>query len=447
MVNALKDLDGAIKYICDGEHEHPNRIDVCEARGQVSTQSQPETSKLLQPTFGRPSNTSAFGQSGPRVTLGQTSSTPAFGQSAGPSTFGQPSSSPFGQPSGPSTFGKPSGPISGFNQATRPATDRFSNLTFGQPSAPAPAFGQTSTPAFGQPATFGRPSTSFGQTSSTFGQPSTQASAFGQPSSQSKGFANQSSGISTFGQPSTQTPAFGQPSAPSSFAGAQQPRVYGTPNPGPFGQNVDQPKSGLFQTPPVSSFGQSTTIIIEANPIQTSAAPSNLFGAPAPVSSGGLFGAAAPVSSGGMFGQPSTTSQTLFGQSRVQTLDDSEGSVPPASDGPSSAIASKVRRSSINLPANNTATRDARGNLMTWKSKEVRQVDNNWFYRETKDSDWQRIWFPNGPPAFAKTEELPESAYDTATKEKYLFAMENGKFGDGGIPLIPPRKEWCNWNI
>ena len=454
----LDDLDGAIKDICNGENEHPNRIDVCKA----STRPQSATD---QPAFGKPSNTSTFGQpsstpafgqpSRPSAfdqssnsAFGQPSNTPAFGQPSGPSTFGQPSSSAFGkpsstpafgQPSGPSTFGRPStstfgqpsAPVSTFSQVTKPAPDRFPSGAFGQPSAPSPAIGQTVPSAFGQPATFGRPSTSFGQVSSTFGQPSVQAPVFGQPSSQSNQFANNTGGTSTFGQPSTQATAFGQPSAPSSFAGAQQPRAFAL-----FGSTSGQPKGSAFPASSTSSFGQPTAAAT-AGPLslQTSAAP--------------FSGAAATTSTGGIFGRPSTISQTPFTQSPAQQQPN-DGLTRASNTATDSALSSNsvtARRSSIHLPDNNVATRDARGNLKTWKNKEVRQIEDKWYYRDTRSSDWQRIWFPNGPPTFTKTEEISESAYDAAAKEKYLFAIKNGKFGEGGIPLMPPRKEWCDWNV
>ena len=453
MANALRDLDGAIKYICEGENEHPNRIDICKAPGQVLNQLQSRRNEASQSAFGQTSNTPALGAPSSGPTFGQASSTPAFGQPSTPSTFGQPSNSAFvqppnppafGQPSEPSvfgrpstsTFGQPSAPTSAFGQAVRPTPDRFSTGTFGQPSVPAPAFRQTSTPAFGQTATFGRPTTSFGQNTSTFGQPSTQTPVFGQPSSQPNAFANHAHQASTFGQPSSQAPAFGQPSAPPSFAGVQQPNRFGSSSSGSFGQNVEQPKPSAFAAPTPSPLGQpATTTTMDAPSSQTSAAPSN------------AFGAATSTSSGVVFGRRSSTSQTPFTQPQFQPNQGPPIAASTPQNGATPAVAAAARRPSVHLPNNNVATRDTQGNLKAWKGKEVRLIDDNWFYRETGRSEWQRIWFPNGPPTFTKTEEIPESAYDAATKEQYLFAMKNESFGNGGIPLTPPRKEWCSWNI
>ncbi len=53
-----------------------------------------------------------------------------------------------------------------------------------------------------------------------------------------------------------------------------------------------------------------------------------------------------------------------------------------------------------------------------------------------------RIWFPDGPPSYYKDTELEDSAYDTKTKEAYGSFMKTGTF-TGGIPELPPKREWC----
>jgi len=98
---ALSDLDGAIRYMVDGEKQHPNRIDICEAKGAGKT-----------PAIPGPA-TPAFGQQ------------PTFGQPLLQSTFGQPSTLP------PNPFAKPSG--GAFANKPVPAFGNPSS-TFGQPT-------------------------------------------------------------------------------------------------------------------------------------------------------------------------------------------------------------------------------------------------------------------------------------------------------------------------
>ena len=134
---ALNDLDGAVKYIINGEDEHPNRLDICKAKGATPTQPHASApSQQIQSTFGQPSR-----------------SAPDFGQPSASSAFGGPSANSFGQSFAPtSTFGQPSATTSTFGKPSAP--------TFGQPSQPS---------AFGQASTLGPSTTSFGQPSSPFG--------------------------------------------------------------------------------------------------------------------------------------------------------------------------------------------------------------------------------------------------------------------------------------
>lgn len=193
MENILKDLKGAVKYIKDGEKEHPNRHDIIQGRTGP------------QAGFGKP--TGPFGQP-------QQQQTPAFGKPS----FGQPA---FGQPA----FGKPG--FGGQQQQQAPA--------FGKPGFGQPAFGQ---PAFGQP-TFGQ--TGFTQQGApAFGQQQQTGPAFGQTSA--PGFG-QSSAPSPFAAAAAnqQTTGFGQqqqPPATGGFGTQQQQQAQAAPA---FGQPQQQP--------------------------------------------------------------------------------------------------------------------------------------------------------------------------------------------------------------
>jgi nucleoporin NUP42 len=237
MQTALNDVDGAIKYIIDGEKQHPNRIDTCAAKGGAITQMQ-STSGFQQPTstFGQPST---------------------FGHPSIISTSSQPASSTFDRPA--ATFGQPSAHDSAFGQ---PSSLVQQPSTFGQESG------------FGQQSQLGRPSTSFGQPTSTFGQPSSSTPAFGQPAAPSV-FGQSQQQPSAFDVPSAlgtnqQNSAFSQPANPFGAPSAlPQQGVFGQPSlpaaPNPFAQAPAAPSSWGQPTstsapPPGSSFGQPATV-------------------------------------------------------------------------------------------------------------------------------------------------------------------------------------------
>lgn len=180
--------DEALEYIANGEHEHPNRLDMCFSNSGSIYDAAPAATATGWPAQpAQPMQTSSFGQpSVPTNSMTTPQLTqPGFGQA---STFGAPSAtaqSSFGQPS---TFGAPS-------------------------SAPSSTFGQPST--FGAPSS--APVSGFGQPSAFAAASSTPSSGFGLPSA--LGSAVHTNGMSPFAQAGTVGPqqtSFGQPSAPQS---------------------------------------------------------------------------------------------------------------------------------------------------------------------------------------------------------------------------------------
>lgn len=349
---ALKDVDGAIKYIVDGENRHPNRIDICNSRGVGLTPN--EASSTTPQSISAQSST-------PFQTLGQSPAPSAFGQPSAPtSTFGQQPSSNFNQPS-----------------------------------------------AFGQPAELERPTTSFGQPSSTFGKPSMSTSTFGQPAA------------------STAPSPFGLP--PQASASALQPRSS-------FGQPSAPPQAGVFGKPSVpistNAFGQSTP----AAPAQTSALPRNPFGNPATSSIPGVFGQTSKAASD-LFGQP------VSGNSYAPT----DQLAASAASGPIANVAA-TRRPNAQITTVAQTQKNGQGKLQSWNGKSVSYIDSEPCFKGN-DGSWHKIWFPDGPPSFIRTTDLPDDVYDEATKENYMFLKQNGTFKDGIMPLLPPKREWCNWNL
>ncbi|CAD6564651.1 MAG: hypothetical protein ASARMPRED_005618 [Alectoria sarmentosa] len=396
---ALNDVDGALKYLINGENEHPNRLDVCKVKG--ATPTQPQTSAPNQQT------TSTFGQ--------PSSSAPAFGQPSAPSAFGRPSVPSFGQPSAPtSTFGQPSAP------------------TFGQPSQPS---------AFGQPSTLGRSTTSFGQPSSTFGKPSITAPTFGQPSAPSPLGAPQQQPI-PLGKPS-EPDVFQQPSTAAKNSFGQPPASTQAP---PFGQPSALLQSSAYGTPstlnPSPAFGKPATSGAISGFSQTSKAPPNPFSQ-----------LTAP-STTGSFGQPSSAATNPFGQRRTSTANQP---VPSFGQpfGPSNTLqpttgpaASRgnVRSTSGQGTNGVPVQKDSQGKITSWKGMSVRYFDDEPCYKGN-DGNWQRVWFADGPPVFTKTVDMPDEAYDEATKASYRHLKETGTFKDGIMPELPPKREWCTWNF
>lgn len=407
---ALNDTQGAIKFILDGYQEHPNRIDITEGRTDAGTNSN-------QPSA--PPN--PFGQAQPAAPspFGQASTSGGFGQPAqNPSPFGQAQSSGFGQPSALGTgtpFGQPSGlgGGGGFGKPSLGATAFGSNTNAASPFA-KPAFGQTSAPSaspFGAAAS----SSPFSQ----INQPS-NPSPFSNPSATQQnpspfGQAQQPSNPSPFGQPSTignpspfaqaQQPAtaspFGQPSAPSGFGQAAQ-------NSSPFGQ-MQQPQQNQPAQP--SPFGQQQA---SSNPFGSQPAASAPFGQPAAPQG-------VPVPSNQDAGPPAI--MDMDGASDLNPLPRLEG---------------ETRRDPVS------------NRLSMWKGRPVQYVNNQPCYLHPQDNKtWTRINFPNGPPdaASLRDSQAKESDYTPEVAAQYEHFLQHGRFENGVIPTVPPKKDWISFNF
>ena len=332
MQNAVNDVDGAIKYILDGEHDHPNRIDVCKVESGRLTQHR-NTAPGIPPI-------SSFNQSA--------ANRPAFGQQSAPSMSGRPVLSAFGQPS------------------------------------------------FGQPSTFGKPSSS----TPTFGQPSVSGSS---------GFLQSSSSSNALSANPFQV-ASGPSQGPMMNQSTTQP------NPGLFGQ------SSVFST--TSPFSQSSTQLGNSTSPKT-AAPQNPF-------------------------TNSTASRTsLDGRASTSVSDPFASKVSASQDGKfvqSLASASAPKILNGQQWAGARVRKDANGKLTSWNGNAVSYIDGEPCYKATSGA-WQKIWFPDGVPTFVNSVDIPEDRYNSETKENYAFLRDNGAFKNGVIPLLPPKREWCSWNL
>lgn len=412
---ALADLDGAIKYITGAANQHPNRLDICSAKGDDPSRPQ-QPSGVPHAGARGPSSGSAFGQS----SFGKPSA-PAVGQSS----FGQSSAPAFGKTS----FAQMAAPASAFGQPTSLGQKQ---TAFGLPSNPnpTPAFGQASTASpFGQAQQaakpfgvqqpqqqpgFGQQSTPLGQQTSTgtqgsgiFGQPQTSAPTdpFGQAPTASSAFAKPTAApTNPFGQPAasqTSNP-FGEPSAPQ-------------PVSNPFGSKDSAQSLGTFGQPeqtPAPAFGQ------PAAPI-----PTGMVGKPANQTSNEQ--AAAPASTG-IFGKP--PSQTTNAGSIAQPTQ--------AKQGP---------------PTNAKFGQGPKGNriLLSWQGQKVSYIDGDPCVKHPGDGGWQKIWFPEGAPTLtSKTQEYPDGyVLDDAAREKFKRFLQEGVGSDGLIPDMPPPRDMISWDF
>ena len=351
MRTVLKDVEGAIKYIIDGESQHPNRIDVCKARGTN-----------LQPPPG----------------LGS-----GFAQSDPPNPFAQP--------------------------APMIAVSRPSGNTFGQPSALNAR----------QSTTFGRPST-LGQNNPLVSNTAAQSSIFGQRSGPAL-FNDQQQSSSINQHPN---PLF-QSSTP--FQSANAPQTSTQPSAGLFGR----PSSGISG----STLGQPSAMIASSQQPQ------------APVNTSGPFSNSQSTTDAGLFGRPTASNPSTGVFGRPATQQSPNVSVQATASPNTLANANASRRPSTHLEGGGQAQRDGQGNLKRWNGHEVQYFEGIPCFQEGFNGEWQKIWFPDGPPKLTKLKDLPEDAYDVNTKEDYAFAKNQGFFKDSLMPLLPPRREWCNWNL
>lgn len=460
MQEAASDIDAAVQFIISGEHQHPNRIDIvaqsASQQGAVPNPFNRTASPFAAvPTanlFGAPSqpdpSSGAFGQPS---SLGARSNpfaspAPAFGTPIQPSPFGQPSNlggGAFGQPS-PSISSAPFG---------QPSVVQAS--PFGQPSN----LGQTPSP-FGAPSNTPQPApfSAFNNTSAHFQQlqalspfannvqptqstPFRQSGVFGaQPTQAPNPFNNVNS--APFGAPSPARPnSFGaspQPQAPTNPFGAanpvQAPSPFGqapaiSPAPSPFGA---QPTNTV---PAPSPFGQVQQAAPKpfGNTQAQPPAPSNAFGQPTQLTTGAPSPFSQPT-------QPVAASiQSTFGSGSNNAQPTANNfAIPPGGrdlDAPQPSIF-------------NYSTKDNSGNIVSFKGQRVVFEERKPGLRRP-DGKWQKIMFPDGPPAPNRDTALQLESYEgnDALKAAYQYSAQHGVFKDGKIPLIPPLQQWCSFDF
>ncbi|KAI4843045.1 hypothetical protein E4T45_08793, partial [Aureobasidium sp. EXF-8846] len=478
----LSDLDGAVKYVLDGENQHPNRIDGCQAAvGNVFHKGRKMNSKFSPNMAAQPVNQSA--------------QTGAFGQPTamgGGGAFGQPSNlggggGGFGQASNlgqkPNPFGQPA--------SAAPAAGAF-----GSPSAlgQKPSFGQPAAGGFGQPSAMGAKPNPFGQTAAApagaFGQPSTlgQGGAFGQSSGATQaspfiqtaqpnqaqpspfGQAAQQGGAfgqaSAFGQPTTvgqqQNSAFGQ----SSSLGQQPQPAFGQPA---FGQpSASAPQNTAFGQPSTAGqatpFGQAAANV----PVPAPTPQNGVFGQPSvPAQQQSTFGKPSPFAQAqgnqqqpqspfaqaaakpNPFGQPTQPTQPANNQTLCNPFG-TAGQAQPQSQQQQPQQPQQQQQQSYAepVPQGDWITRQPNGQLKSFKGAPVQYLTTNEavptqapHYRKA-NGQMERIWHPEGNAAPRTEIEAPAEAYTAEHEAAYKFVAEQGVFKGGIMPELPPKCEW-----
>ncbi|KAI9901975.1 hypothetical protein N3K66_003792 [Trichothecium roseum] len=443
MQNALNNLDQAARFVAEGENKQPNRNHICE-----------------QGTMGHPFGVFAVGQgnssgpaSNPFSSAAPATQSSAFGQPSAPqqggSAFGQPSAlgqrpSPFGAPA----FGQPSQPSqpqSAFGQPSQPAS---SAPAFGQPSQPQSAFGQPSQLG-SRPSAFGAPA--FGQTA----QPAAQPSAFGQPSqlgqqqnpfssasnnsnsgpfsafsgnNNSNSNSNGNAGANPFGSSSGgQANSAGPFASPANNSQSNQ-GGFGQPSQPPAQQSAFGQPSQMGQKPNPFAAPATNGDTQKPNPFAGTGQTANPFGAPSqPQQQQGNGGFSQPSSNSNPFGQPQQPA------AQPQTATDAANPYPPNSTREHPNIGSY-------------ASKGMDGRLSQFKGRPVVYKDNLPGI-QNPSSPWRRIWFPDGPPAYNKSTEVPLEKLNGRIKVQWQAFAQKGAFEDGVMPEMPPPRDCVTWDF
>lgn len=393
MRNALSNVDAAIDFIHRAENEHPNRNDICQA----STKA--------------------------------------------PSSTGISSGNPFGANSVATTL-----PVSGFGQPSvlgaKPNPFGATQQAFGQPSVPG------STGTFGQPSTLGQKPNPFASQAGGAALPQGSGNVSGPFSA----FAAKSNPFGTPAEPPMANP-FGQ-----SAASTENPFAQSAARPNPFGHPTSQsrlsPFASTVTSAPFSVLSPATQLTAigtvpqsapgsSSVPVQIQGPPSNPFGELKPASpSPNPFAQPASTSSPDTFSQklPSSGNQQSnpFASSHQLPQAKINGAPSQGPYGPDAQFQ--------HPPLQSYASKDGNQRLRMFKGKPVVYKENEPGI-QNRDGSWEKIWFPDGPPAYYSATEFDDDAYTEDIKQAYLYAREMGSFKDGVMPLPPPKREWCLWDF
>lgn len=64
-----------------------------------------------------------------------------------------------------------------------------------------------------------------------------------------------------------------------------------------------------------------------------------------------------------------------------------------------------------------------------------------------RDGTFERVFFPAGAPPYNKDTELSDDKYTEDVKAAYKHLRETRSFLGGVMPLVPPKREYCLWDL
>ncbi|KMU86877.1 LOW QUALITY PROTEIN: hypothetical protein CIHG_04817 [Coccidioides immitis H538.4] len=229
----------------------------------------------------------------------------------------------------------------------------------------------------------------------------------------------------------------------------------------PFGQPVPQgptQPSYLNQTTEASPFTQLTSQGQGFGQPQSQAQGPSPFAKPETTAPFGQ-----PQSTANPFGQPSgfgVQQQTAspfaqppgFATTAPTTQPAPQSASLPAAV-PTAALGTKKDSTKLNpLPklVGETRRDPVTNKLISWKGQQTKYIDNEPCFQHPDDpATFVHIYFPQGPPApesfrssVGKAEE-----YTPQVQEAYKFLKANGSFQNGIMPSVPPRPEWCSFEL
>jgi hypothetical protein len=95
--------------------------------------------------------------------------------------------------------------------------------------------------------------------------------------------------------------------------------------------------------------------------------------------------------------------------------------------------------------------------MQSYAGRRVQYIHGAPCYERPDGKGWERIWFPefgNGADVLAlnraeKKDDLEgrEEAYTQEVKQAYVPIFTRGGLGVGGMPSVPPLREWCAFDF
>jgi nucleoporin NUP42 len=64
------------------------------------------------------------------------------------------------------------------------------------------------------------------------------------------------------------------------------------------------------------------------------------------------------------------------------------------------------------------------------------------------DGSLVKIWMPGGAPDYTTESEAEPAKYeDPRVMQQWNAFVETGRFADGIMPEVPPKREFCTWDF